>query len=507
LRTTADPVTLDGTVIRVDPLTGAGAAGNPLAGSGDPNARRIIANGLRNPFRFTFRPGTDELWLGDVGWGDWEEINRITDPVGGVSNFGWPCYEGSGRQSGYDGANLNLCENLYAAGPGAVTDPHFRYHHSNRVVVDETCPTGSSSVAGLAFEFAGGGTYPDEYADALFFADYSRDCIWVMPKGANGVPAPGQIRTFVAGAANPVNLETGPGGDLFYVDFDGGTVRRISHTASNTPPIAALTATPIAGAEPLTVQFDATGSTDPDGDTISFAWDLNGDGTFGDAVGNSQVSYTYTQPGTYAATVRVTDTPGAHATGGVTIRVGNTAPVVTMTSPVAGLTWRVGDVINFSGSATDAEDGPLPPSALTWKLVMNHCPSNCHTHPVQEFTGVGSGSFVAPDHEYPSYLELTLAATDSGGLTSTVTRRLDPRTVTLTFQTTPGGMKLTVNATEQKASFTRTVIIGSTNTVSAITPQQKGPKNYTFQSWSEGGAQTHTIVAPANATTYSARYR
>ena len=48
---------------------------------------------------------------------------------------------------------------------------------------------------------------------------------------------------------------------------------------------------------------------------------------------------------------------------------------------------------------------------------MQHCPSNCHSHPVQSFAGVAGGSFVAPDHEYPSYLELRLTATDSGGLT------------------------------------------------------------------------------------------
>ena len=43
----------------------------------DANARRIIAYGMRNPFRFTTRPGTNELWIGDVGWNDWEEINRL----------------------------------------------------------------------------------------------------------------------------------------------------------------------------------------------------------------------------------------------------------------------------------------------------------------------------------------------------------------------------------------------------------------------------------------------
>jgi glucose/arabinose dehydrogenase len=212
LRTSGDPVSLDGSVIRVDPATGAGAAGNPLAASTDANARRIIAHGLRNPFRFTFRPGTSELWVGDVGWNDWEEINRIPNATdAAMENFGWPCYEGVGHQLGYDGANLSICENLYATS-NAVAAPYFAYHHNNQVVPNEGCPTGSSATAGLEFQFSTGNSYPAEYQDALFFADYTRDCIWVMPKGTNGLPAPGQIKTFVAGAANPVNLEIGQAG-------------------------------------------------------------------------------------------------------------------------------------------------------------------------------------------------------------------------------------------------------------------------------------------------------
>ena len=60
---------------------------------------RIVAYGLRNPFRFAFRPGTNQLWLGDVGWGAWEETNWFaTGPTQkAVPNFGWPCYEGKDR--------------------------------------------------------------------------------------------------------------------------------------------------------------------------------------------------------------------------------------------------------------------------------------------------------------------------------------------------------------------------------------------------------------------------
>ncbi len=134
--TSGDPVSLDGSVIRVDPATGAGVAGNPLFSSSDANARRIIAHGLRNPFRMTVRPGTPEVWIGDVGWNSWEEIDRIISPSA-LRNFGWPCYEGAGPQSGYDSLNLNLCENLYAQ-TGAVTSPYFRYNHGATVVSGES---------------------------------------------------------------------------------------------------------------------------------------------------------------------------------------------------------------------------------------------------------------------------------------------------------------------------------------------------------------------------------
>ena len=259
LRTSGDPVTLDGSVIRVDPTTGEALPSNPLSGNADPNARRIIAYGLRNPFRFTFRPGTSELWIGDVGWSDYEEINRVLDPSDAVvENFGWPCYEGNPRQAGYDAANLAICENLYGSG-NSDTKPYFAYHHSSKVVSGEGCPTGSSSVSGLSFEFAPtGSTFPPEYQGALFFADYSRDCIWAMRKNGNPIPSPGSIDTFVSPAANPVNVEFGPDGNLYYVDFDGGTIRRIQWPGSGAPTITSRTPAPGATGVALSVSPTAT---------------------------------------------------------------------------------------------------------------------------------------------------------------------------------------------------------------------------------------------------------
>ncbi|HSC92403.1 MAG TPA: LamG-like jellyroll fold domain-containing protein [Gaiellaceae bacterium] len=505
VRTTADPTSLDGAVLRVDPITGAGLPTNPFAFSSDPNARRIVAHGFRNPFRIGIRPGTSDVWVGDVGWNDWEEIDRLGDTADLVAdNFGWPCYEGVGTQGGYDGANLNLCESLYAAGTGAVRAPVYTYNHSAKVVSGETCPTGGSSVSGIAFY--DGGNYPSSYANALFFADYSRSCIWAMRAGAGGLPDPTQRVTFVAAAAGPVDVEIGPAGDLFYVDLDGGTIHRIRYLAANQAPTAAISATPTSAPLPMTVSFDGTGSSDPEGGPLTYAWDLDGDGAYDDST-SATPTWTYTTGGTVRVRLRVTDPQGATADDLAVLEPGgNTGPTPTIATPTAATTWKVGDVISFSGSATDPQDGTIPASGLTWTLVMQHCPSNCHSHTIQQFAGVSSGSFTAPDHEYPSYLELRLTATDSGGLNATTTVRLDPRTVALTFASSPAGLDLVVGPTQETAPFTRTVIVGSSNTVSAPSPQTLGGTDYSFSSWSDGGAATHTLVAPATATTYTATY-
>jgi endonuclease YncB( thermonuclease family)/PKD repeat protein len=500
LRTPADPASLDGALLRVDPATGAGLPDNPNAASSDANARRIVAYGLRNPFRFGVRPGTGEVWIGDVGWGTWEEIERLQAPTAALTNFGWPCYEGSGRQSGYDSANLSVCENLYAAGPAAARAPLFAWNHGSQVVPGEGCPTGSSSAAGIAFEPADGG-YPIEYRGALFFADYSRDCIWAMLPGAGGVPDPSSIRTFAVGAANPVQLQIGPGGDLFYADLDGGTIRRVSFTPANQPPSAVATATPTSGPAPLTVQFDGSGSSDPDaGDSLSYAWDLDGDGQYDDSTAVAP-SHTYTSQGVHTASLRVTDSHGASAAAAIEISAGNSAPTATIGSPAPATTWKVGDLIEFAGAATDAQDGPLPASALSWSLILHHCPSNCHTHPLQSFDGVAGGSFTTPDHEYPSHLELRLTARDSGGLTDTRSVQLDPQTVNLTLNSSPGGFDLALNGSQAATPFTRTVIRGSRNSISAPTPQT----TWQFKAWSDRGAQTHDVIANST-TSYTATY-
>jgi glucose/arabinose dehydrogenase len=507
LRTLSDPVGLNGAILRLDPATGAAAPGNPLSSSADANARRIIAYGLRNPFRFTFRPGSSEIWAGDVGWNDWEEINRIPDVAdASVENFGWPCYEGAGRQAGYDNANLNICETLYGQ-PNAATGPYFTYKHTNPVVQNEACPIGGSSIAGLAFQFYTGSAYPAEYNGALFFADYSRNCVWAM-QGGGGLPSPSNIKVFVGGASGPVDLQMGPGGDLYYVSISTGTIRRIHYTqAVNQPPTAAATATPTDGDAPLTVSFDGTGSRDPEGGALTYAWDLDADGAFDDSTA-AKPTWTYTANGKVTASLRVADPQGSTATASVTIGVGR--PKVTIDTPTAALQYAAGDTINFSGHATAADGTTIPPSGLSWDVVLNHCSSvgSCHDHFLQSALAGASGSFQAIDHEWPSFLVLKLKATDANGLEGTASVRIDPKTTELTLATEPAGLKLELNgAAVTTTPFKRTVIVNSLNTLSAPSPQTlKG--RLKFVRWSDGNTSpTRQIKAGTSPTTYTAIYQ
>ncbi|MGH2807390.1 MAG: PQQ-dependent sugar dehydrogenase [Actinomycetota bacterium] len=502
LRTSGDPVGLDGTIIRVDPITGEGMPDNPFASSPDPNERRIIAYGMRNPYRFTFRPGTHEIYVGDVGENRVEEIDRVMNARDSfVENFGWPCYEGSPRHGPFDHRDFNICEQMY--GQPIATAPFFEYGHALSVYPGDPCPTGGGVLSAIGFYR--NGEYPDTYNGALFFGDYARGCIWVMFQDRNGRVDTSTTTVFEnQNVGAPVDFEIGPNGDIFFVDV-WGRLRRIQYFSSNQPPTADIVADVTSGPAPLTVNFDGSGSTDPENGALTYEWDLDGDTEFDDAT-DALASHTYTG-GEVTASLRVTDPEGSRHTTAVTISAGNNAPVPTIAAPATGFQWRVGEQIIFSGGATDAEDGTLPAQALDWQVILQHCPDEvCHEHPLQDFAGVASGSLAAADHEYPSHLEIRLTATDSVGLSSTTSIDVFPETVDITLDTVPQGLHLEAGAFGGASPFSQTAIVGSSVALAAPELQTLNGDPYQFESWSDGGEMNHQIVVGSAPATYTATY-
>lgn len=502
-RTTSDPLGLDGSLLRVDPDTG---------------AHTTVAYGFRNPWRLTFRPGTDEAWVGDVGAGAYDEVNRVpAATTAAPANYGWPCYEGPARTSGWDELDLPLCESLYDGSAPAAEHPvapYLPYSRSQEVVAGDDCPTGTASVSGV--QFLGGASYPAAMQGALAFSDFARGCVWYAPIGADGEPDPAATTLLVGDASSPVELATGPEGDLYYVDYGldengypqpgAGAIHRVSYDALGRPPVARLSADPPYSSElPLSVELDASASTDPDGDVLGYSWDLDGDGTFGDDFG-PVVYRVYEEARPVTVRVRVTDGNGGSDDASLTIHPGNDPPALTSVTPDPGLTWAVGDPIPFEAAATDVQDGDLPASAFTWSLAVSHCPSVCHVHPIETRTGVASGTFTAPDHEYPSRLVLRVRVVDAGGFAVERSYELAPRTTDLTVTTTPVAGPVSVLGAEGPAPQRRRVIVGSTFTVAVPASVVSGGRTWRFAGWSDGGERVHQAVAPTADTTYTARY-
>ena len=256
LRTPGDPTGLSGSMVRINPDTGDPWFTNPLIDSPDPVARKVVAYGLRNPFRLTVKPGTSEVWVADVGSYYAEEINRV-DPAGSVKNYGWPCMEGNNRMPEMDRQDKPLCESLYAQG-GHIR-PVYNYCHTAPSTPGGRCRYGGAAISAL--EFYRGGSYPKKYDGALFFADYTRNEIRVM-LATNGVPDPNRVEGFGQNIGGAVDLRVGPGGDLFYVDIFAGRIQRLFQ--GSPPPPDTVTPTAI-------IDAPAAGASYAPGSTIAFA--------------------------------------------------------------------------------------------------------------------------------------------------------------------------------------------------------------------------------------------
>ena len=395
-------ISMGGKILRIDPATGLGLPDNPFW-DGDPSSpqSRVWVKGLRNPYRFNLRPGSPSpgtIYVGDVGWMHWEEINVAH----GGENFGWPCWEGAAIQDNYyfDSLTGPTCQGIP---PPSVTLPIITYHHTN------PNPIGFIGNCTSGVTFYTGTSYPSQYWNRCFFADFGES--WIRVAEVNDQDQLVSLQPFGTTLNLPVDLQSHPdNGDLVYCAITEGRVRRIRYTIGNFPPIVFASANPTSGNPPLLVQFSSDGSYDPNTGPLSFTWRF-GDGTPDSNLPNPQ--HTYTTEGTFDARLIALDSGGLADTAFVTIVTTNEPPSVAITNPPYGYVFTPGEPITLSASANDPEDGSNVTYA--WGVTLIH---NNHVHPGWFSSDEPSPVFVPTQHGAPGdrmSFRISLVVTDSDG--------------------------------------------------------------------------------------------
>lgn len=356
------------------------------------------ALGFRNPFVLDIQPGTGLTYIGDVGQGSWEEVNR-GQPGG---NYGWPAVEGSSSNTNY----LN---------------PVYAYSH-----------TVGCSITGTAFYNPTTPQFGTSYVGRFFFADFCNGSIrWFHPSN------PSAVTVFASGIGNPTNIGVAPSGAMYYLARNqatgtpapgAGTVGKITYTGSQAPRITAQpqSQTVYIGT-PVTFTAAADGAT-------TVQWQRNGANISGATSG----AYTLSNPQVADSGARFravfTNSFGSVTTDEGTLTVTtNRAPTARIDTPSASTGFATGDVISYSGGGTDPEDGTLPAASLTWKVDFQH-DTHAHTF-ITPVAGAG-GSFTVPDFEASEanmWLRITLTVRDSSGATHSTTRDIFPRTQVSSF--------------------------------------------------------------------------
>jgi PKD repeat protein len=177
------------------------------------------------------------------------------------------------------------------------------------------------------------GLWPATYDGAYLYGDHICGQIFTL-KQSGGSYTSAVFATQVGGITAMAFGPPAGAQALYYTTFsNGGQVRKITYTGgANRSPSASISADPSFGAAPLQVMFNSAGSADPDGDTLSYAWNF-GDGAT--QSGGATAAHTYAATGTYTATLTVSDGRGGSDSAQARVDVGNTPPVPSIDAPAA----------------------------------------------------------------------------------------------------------------------------------------------------------------------------
>lgn len=447
-RTAGNTNDLRGQLLRITPGKQGGYTipeGN-LFPEGMPGTRpEIYVMGLRNPFRIEVDRTTDVLYVGD-----YSPDNRFDDPTRGpagkgkwavvreAGNYGWPyCATAELPYVDFDFATGESGETFDCSAPvnesphntgrrslPRVTQPEVWYGAAASEEFPELGQGGVGPMAGPAYDFdptkASPTAWP-EYFDGLpLFFEWTRDILKAFRLDEAGQVAAIEPVLDTVGAANGdqatldngMDIEFGPEGALYTLEYGDGFFRenpdaqlaRIDYIGpdGNHAPRVQVSADRVAGLEtPFPVEFSSAGTSDPDGDDLAYAWDLDADGKV-DAT-DPNPSFTYKKEGVFQATLKVTDEHGRSAASSVEITVGNQPPRVQLLSPQRGQDFSFGDAVDFQVAVTD--EAPIDCTRVQVHYIVGH---DTHGHPITTAAGCeGTIQTSVPEGHDPAFDTIT----------------------------------------------------------------------------------------------------
>ena len=367
----------------------------------------IYTMGHRNPYRMSVDSRTGFVYWGEVGPDanidsagrgprGYDEVNQARQ----AGNFGWPHFVGDNKAY----FKTTFIDSATVTG-GAQFDPGRPVNNSpNNTGLSDLPPARSAFIwypYGPSLEFpvvgSGGRTamagpvlhrdqfrdaarpFPQWYDGKLFIYEWMRGWIIAVTMDAKGDLA--SMERFMPSQkfSNPIDMQFGPNGDLYVLEYgtawfqgnDDARLVRIEYNAGNRNPIVAVAVDRPAGALPMRVALSSAGTLDLDEDSLRYAWTVTRRG--GGVTQRStepNPSFTFTRPGTYTASLTVTDAQGARSTAAVPIVAGNEPPEVDVDLVGSNQYFFFPAIpVRYAVRVTDREDGSLQSGTIPARRV------------------------------------------------------------------------------------------------------------------------------------------
>ncbi|MFJ9478163.1 PQQ-dependent sugar dehydrogenase [Streptomyces mirabilis] len=415
--------------------------GNLFPPGTDKTRPEIYAMGFRNPFRFSVDKATGIVYVGDYGPdagaadpargpGGQVEFARVTGP----GNFGWPyCTGKNDAYVDYDFAtktsgaafDCNAPKNTSPHNTGLTDLPPAQpaWIPYDGASVPEFGSGSESPMGGPVYHYDASldspVKFPQAYDGNFFAGEFGRR--WIKRIASDSAGTVQSINSVPWTGTQVMDMAFGPDGALYVLDYgtawfggdENSGLYRIENATDGHSPVAQAAADRTSGQAALKVSFSSAGSSDADGDALTYSWDFGDDSTSTAA----NPSHKYKTNGTYTATVTAKDATGRTGSASVQIVVGNTAPKVVIEQPRDGQLFSFGDPVPFKVKVTDPEDGrAIDCAKVKVTFILGH---DSHGHPLTSANGCSGTLQTSADggHDQDANIFGVLDAvyTDGGG--------------------------------------------------------------------------------------------